>query len=375
MRNMKRRYYKLIDKKMQWIKIKTLIILFLSFFCVHFAFCTDYAYTWLYEIKFNYESGHSNDALDIKKNNDCDIPVPEWRWLFRSENLAYIKGQNNRKIRVRFDSNCDSMHLLINVNIVSGNGIGEVCNFFVENYYKLDTITLTLEGSVPNSVGKNTFSWEWEIYTIPKDPAYCSYLSSSFYAYSHTYYTLLAAPQAPVAEPWTDVLDLACTWASNNTSESQAIADITTNAYNHFEQTKHYSGWSSHAGGTAFNLTGFFNDDWGDCRDMSAVVQVFTWMLGGTVTKVLTINDKNPYVENFCYNSIKPFGQGWTQGINCWNFHQVGWYNNVYDACIKVNYNNPRIPVNENINESYKTDLYYSGDWEPKIPFYFTTVY
>ena len=94
---MEKKKYKLIDYKMQWIQIKTLIILFLSFFYVQYSFSIDYIEVWPYEIKFNYEPGNSNDAIDIRKDVDDDIPVPEWKKDIRSEKFAYIKSQSSRK--------------------------------------------------------------------------------------------------------------------------------------------------------------------------------------------------------------------------------------------------------------------------------------
>lgn len=280
--------YKIIDKKKLWIKNELLIIIFLSSFCVQSSFSTDYIEVWPYEIKFNHERRHNYDAVAICKNASEDIPVPEWKYGVRSEKFAYIKEQSNRTIQVRFDSNCDSMHLLINLSVYSGTGIGEVCNFFVANYYRLDSIILTLDGSVPNSVGKRDFTWEWEIYAISKDPAYCSDMSDP--TTEHTYYTLLDDPEPPMGSPWTDVLDYACVWASGQSTEFNVVWDITEGAYNNIG--KEYDGGDTHAPLPNFDLTSFLDEDWADCRDMSAVVQVFTNALGGSDIRVRSIDSE-----------------------------------------------------------------------------------
>src|SRR4030042_3074030 len=142
---METRNCKLIKLKVLCMEPKILIIIFLSFcFCVQFSFSIDYISVWPYEIKFDYEIGDNNDALTIRDAEGDPATVPEWKYDDRSEEFAYIKGQNNRKIQVRFDSNCESMHLLINISVVSGNSIGTICNFFVVNYNKLeDWVTLT----------------------------------------------------------------------------------------------------------------------------------------------------------------------------------------------------------------------------------------
>jgi hypothetical protein len=365
------------NKSLTLIKITLLILLF-------FINSASYSQELLvepYQIFFDYDqSSLQDDALSVSDAGGTPIAEAEWCHGDEISNPAYIKGQSNRKIKVLFDTQYYGIaHLIITLSYASGssNGIGTICNLFVPNFDlgfgTADTLTIQFAENLPNYVGKHTFMWKWEIYAIPVGTtSYCAALNTTYT--NHSFYTLLAEPKAPVAKPWTSVLDLACVWASNKITEAQVVADITTNAYNYFDQIKNYSGGGTHASGTTFNLSGFFNDNWGDCQDMSAVVQVFTWMLGGTVTRVRTINDKNPFIEDFYYKSIKPFGKSWT-GVGWWNFHQVGWYNNVYDACIKVNYDNPRIPVNEDINGSYESDLHYSGDWVPKTPFYFTTVY
>lgn len=338
------------------------------------------------QIYFNYEEGNTNDALTLRDNNGVVITESEWdSYDLGRHKFAYIKGQTNRKIKVQFYSNYQGiMHLQIKLSYVPGysDGIGTVCNFFVSNFDNSpsspSTLILPLTGTLPDSVGAHSFRWHWEIYAIPVNNSnYCADWTTT--ETSHHFYTLLAAPQAPVSEPWTSVLDLACAWAANNTTEQQVLSSITTNAYNYFGQTKEYAGDVTHTNGSTFSLTGFFSGPYVDCQDMSAVVQVFTWMLGGTQTRVLTINDKRYGIEDFYYKKIKPIGLDWIENGN-WNFHQVGWLNNVYDACIKLNYNNERIPVNEDVSGSYKNDLYiynYYYPWVPKTDstFYFEVVY
>jgi hypothetical protein len=340
--------YKSIGRKVLGINLKApIIILILYFSGIQFSFCTNIT-VWPDEIKFNYdEAGYNNDALTIRKADGSTATVPEWKYYVRSEKFAYIKSQSNRKIQVRFDSNREDMHLIINLTVTSGTGPGEICNYFVANYTKLDWITLTLDGTIPGTVGIRDFTWKWEIYAITNDYGYCSAATNS-YTY-HSYYTLLAAPQAPMAEPWSSVLDYACDWASGQSTEFNVAWYITEGAYNNLDKT--YYGGNSHSPVPNFNLTSFLNDDWADCRDMSAVVQVFTNAVGGSNIMVRRINGQ------FQYKPILPIGYStWNGGT--WNFHQVGYLSNVFDACLMLNQSSPRIPLNESINGSYKNDLY-----------------
>jgi hypothetical protein len=231
---------------------------------------------------------------------------------------------------------------------------------------------MTCQSSISGSVNKKSFSWSWYVDLINgnelEEPIYIGMTGS------HTYYILLATPQQPMSIPWTDVLDYACVWAAGQTSEDQAVTLITTKAYTNFG--KNYDGGGTHAPGTTFHLTSLLASSWADCRDMSATVHVFTRAIGGTQTDVRMINDPNPYVENFKYKSIDPVGNPSWQ-TRWWNFHQVANYSGVYDACLRLNQSNPRIPTGEDINGGYKTDLFdpVSGSvWVPKTPFIYITV-
>jgi len=97
------------------------------------------------------------------------------------------------------------------------------------------------------------------------------------------------------------------------------------------------------------------------------VVHVFTRAIGGSQTDVRRIDGP------FGAQSIDPVGSpGW--GATSWNFHQVGNYSNVYDACLRFDPSDPRIPRNEDVDGTYKDDLYDSGTWSPQAPFDYTTV-
>ena len=191
-------------------------------------------------IDFNYDSNSNTyDALTISDDGGNVINVPEWIHGGPVNNFAYIVNQTNRKIKVNFDSNCNNMHLIINLTDVSGNGPGSLCNLFVSNYSPGDWITITLDGTTPNSIGKHTLSLQWEIYAIPIDLAnYCPTLTNC--VTGHAYYTLLDTPIAPMDKPWTRVLDYASNWASGQSSEANIVKEITEGAYNNLG--KNYNG-------------------------------------------------------------------------------------------------------------------------------------
>ncbi len=208
-----------------------LVILTLNITLLH---GTEYISVYPYEIKFNYESGQANDALTIRKADGSAISNPEWYYYddeSENENFAYIKSQTNRKIQVRFDSNCEDMHLIVKLTVTSGTGPGEICNLFVCNYHQLDWITLTLSGTLPGTVGRRTFTWEWEIYGIPiNDPGFCATWETT--ETTHTYFTLINVPKLPQTEPEVDILDYACGWATGSSTEYQVCTNILSNGFN-----------------------------------------------------------------------------------------------------------------------------------------------
>jgi len=321
---------------------------------------------WIY---FDYEDGYANDALQIVKNASTEIAKPEWYPAYsRNNRFAYIKGQTNRKIKVRFWHNqgegaINNMHVRTTGSGYYPGTIAESIVYFTSGSFGEAILTMT-NGQVSNYVQLWGFYYYWYVTKLngqPLDPQYYSGMTGG-----HDYYILLAAPQAPMSVPWTDVLDYACVWARNQSTESSAVTKITQNAYTSLGKT--YNGYDTHAPVPYFNLTKFLAESWADCRDMSAVVQVFTRAIGVGTTQVRRINGQ------FLFKPILPIG--YTQWITgTWNFHQVGWYSNVYDACVKLNQSNPRIPVNENINGEYKNDLYNYGYWTPQTPTTYTTVY
>ncbi len=161
--------------------------------------------------------------------------------------------------------------------------------------------------------------------------------------------------------PWAVVLRYSCDWAEDETNDPDAVTSITTRAYNGFG--KNYDGGDSHVDSTTCHLTDMLSESWVDCRDMSAIVQLFSQVLGVSNVQVRRVNGQ------FAYKMINPIGSpGWQTGA--WNFHQFGWYGGeVYDACIELDMSSPRVPTGEDLNTTYKNDLYDAGYWTPQTPF------
>ena len=349
-------------------KIQTILLVGLVFFSFSFSSLKAIDYPLEIDviyIRFNHNSNsNSDDATSIKKCHDCDVIELEWYpWGQINEPCAYIKNQTNRKIKVLFQHNqnqSQSYYFVIGAAVAEGTSFGYVpykSVYFPSNNNGFSNITTyQVTGTVPGSVGKRYVKFAW----------WCvNYALSMGYTGKHYYYTLLANPQEPMPVPWIPVLDYACVWASGMSAETSALTDITEGAYDNFPVN--YYGWDSHSPYTTCNLTDLLVDGWADCRDMSAIVQIFVNAIGGSNTQVRRINGQ------FYTQLIDPIGSpGW--GTTLWNFHQVAWKSDVWDACLRLDYSNPRIPVNEDINGEYKDDLFDTGYWTPQTPSSYTAV-
>ncbi len=357
---------------------------------------TSIVFPWAYPLDVDlvgikFDHGTTGGSQNIRKNYATDIDKPEYVAYYgidENEPAAYIKSQTNRRIEACFITNWQPnlYNLQIGASVSSGNGIGDVDYAWLSlSQDPQDSTKLKgyryfdIDGAVPSTVGKRTFHFSWDIMGVNNGSVYGPpyYLTSPIEIGTsgmHTYYTLLGTPQSPMSEPWTNVLDFACVWASGTNSESSVVGNITEGAYNTFG--KNYNGNLTHAPGTTFHLTSLLGSSYADCRDMSATVHVFTKAIGGTGTQVRLIGDTESGIEDFQFKSIDPVGSPtWQTGS--WNFHQVAYYSAVYDACLRLE-NPVRIPKSENINGNYKDDIFDPTPswsvWVPKPSFSYTTV-
>lgn len=262
------------------------------------------------EIFFNYEAGNTNDALTISDDGTPIVNISEWDdYNFEKHKFAYIKGQSIRNIKVRFGSNYSGlMHLIIKLSYVAGHtdGIGTICNLFIPNF-DIDTDDsqiLNLTGDFPASVGVHEFQWRWEIYAIPVNNSnYCAAWKSTYT--SHHFYTLLATPQAPMAQPWERVLEKACVWASGQNNMENVASAITSSLYSSGFVYETDAGAPRYGGWTYFNLPLFLSEigtsNEVNCLDMGKAVTT----LGNAVGCALYLTT---FTGGFALNCILPIG-------------------------------------------------------------------
>ena len=182
-------------------------------------------------------------------------------------------------------------------------------------------------------------------------------------------------PWGPSGTPrccWSQVISEACegipepgyTWSE----KLDARKKLTEVAY--WRCYKDYNGDESHYPDARFNMWTFWSvDDWADCRDMSAwwVKLCNSVGLNGQVQRIIggfNTKDMDPIGDP------SRFDPSWSGAWDdtSWNYHQVGHYSNVFDGCARLKPSAPRVPQNEPIDGTYKTDLYSSGTWSPQTP-------
>ena len=324
------------------------------------------------QIKFNYESGRTNDAIDIRKDYDEEISVPEWVHDGANEKFAYIRNVSDRKIQASIYSNCSPVHLDITIQDITGDSPGEVTLFEADTYTPTagNYLTIPLEGTVANYVDIKSFTWEWDIEAENTYGVWPYEDSGSAVEYtSHSYYILLEVPHEPMTVPWKIALDFACDWASGKNNEEDIIIALTQNAYN--------------SGRFAYNSTTFWAPDGGpfylsnmiafsglpaNCKDMSSMVYVFARTLGCATAKLRQID--GPF--NMNASQVKPVSKTWSY-VGTFGMHQiVSRISTVYDPTLMLrdsNYENERVPTNEVLDSEYKNDLYLSGTWDVGDPY------
>ena len=345
-------------------------IIFLAIICllgaVFFAE-TAYCLPWppeadLVQISFNYDSGsHTYDALTIKKNGST-IVAPEYIESPKTnKKIAYIKSQSARKIKAKFwvdRTGYDTMRIYATKD--EGDGIGNVNEKTVwfDGEQTSSETTMNCSNSVPSSVEKSYFTWRW--YFTEIDDYF--FPGGVFITESgpHFYYVVLAAPQAPMAQPWTEVLEYSCFWADGTTSSSVAADSVARHIYKDFGLTYDTIDGSptyTDDGFTAsFNLTTFLSDVPGsnlvvNCYDCGKAVKIFANALGcnasykrsspfGYLNCIKAIGGtwtNNPFYSSQSYPYNQPIVGEDDSGRTSFGNHAFGTLgSNIYDACLKV---------------------------------------
>jgi hypothetical protein len=323
-------------------------------------------------IKFNHNTGSSsNDALNIRQDYTTAFRNIYGEWAKGAYNNPACYTTNKAvTIKARFTVQPVD---ITNANIWAvstdvGGSLGDVIKTnvtFSGGVTTPDYVTFQVFGTTPHCIQKTTNDvWQWKMENVNGLDSPAWNLNTSGV---HTVYTILNEPVSPWVNTvddqrnaWTVILDYSCDWAATGTEESSVVAMITSGAYAGLGKT--YDGGQSHTYGTHCDLTDMLSDSVVDCRDMSAVVQLFTRILGGSTVQVRKVDGP------FCFKRILAIGAStWADGG--WNFHQFGWHANaVNDASTKLKESAPYVPVHDDLDGNYKANLFDSGTWSPLSP-------
>jgi len=343
--------------------------------------CTSTAEAWdlplnvdVFKIKFDH--GGDNSALNIRVNYSLDVSIPEFSYYAQISRPAFVRNASP-SIETMFTAFPPDTGTSLTIGATSADSTWSMNT--VEVFFNGSGISIgdtgyvslsTLSGkTIPSTVGIDSVTWAWKVTKIGGTTQTPPLSVDTRY---HGYYVLLDTPQAPMTEPWTAVLDYACSWASGATSSSGVVSGVTTGAYNGNFKNYRYS--PSHCAPPTLYLSNLLNDTEADCGDMAGVVQVFSNAIGLAQYSVQykKIDSNN---NTFTTKQIDPIGSDMSWQSVTWGWHVIGWYNSsVYDACIRLNESSPRVPIGDDLEGSYKNDLYQSGTWNPLGSSYLTAV-
>lgn len=326
-------------------------------------------------IKFNHDPTQSSvDALSIRRNKAIPVPIPEWTFgmLNAIESpAAYAMAEVIGKVvtvQVKFMVDTQKP-VSLQVRATGGGILGAHDAFsvnFVNGVSVPEYVTLKLPHHTLANGGirASDIQWDWQYKqgNLPWKPAQIS---------RHRIYTMFRKPTMPWRQnanpsdsqlPWADALEYACTWASGQTNDTDALTKITQNingGYGLQYDTNNGASFYTIQGtvnGWVFNLSSFLGLLGGgagkghkvNCTDCGTIVATFANLLGCNV-QASVMGD---YTVGFSCNKIiaigsaqwaYPFPQG---GGGLFSYHEVTWTgasgrnDHIFDACLKLDSSN-----------------------------------
>lgn len=180
-------------------------------------------------ISFNYSG---SGAITIYDNmSGSNIMAPEYSpGANVIKPAAWVRG-GSHQVRVTFKA----IPSITSANIWAENGLGGLASSgspVTVNFSEgIGQQNFTVN-SVPNSVGKHQFYWDWKYIDITGSPSPTINMGQTG---EHLVYTVLTAPVDTMTTPWLEILDYACTWANGATTKEGVCSNILSNGYsNHY---------------------------------------------------------------------------------------------------------------------------------------------
>jgi hypothetical protein len=309
-------------------------------------------------ISFNYDSKLENTgAFNVRRNETMVVTLPEWR-DDRCSNpecspAAYAISRIPNTVTIQASFICDDvLAKSVRVQALSvppaTNILGDIPDHEIPlNSGRSGNVILRLTNAVirDSAIGATNISWRWQ---FSQD----SVNWTDFQTTKHRIYTVLALPTEPwepecrnpsnIHLPWTEVLDLACSWALGVKKDPNlAAAQLTSQVYALGEHLVKYQFGASYANAkfacTKFlNLlnTGIGGNQTVNCDDCATIISTFANILGCDLFQsgmglsfdtnpIRLIGYPNWKPTNFLYHSV------------AWQF-PCGANNTLFDSCLQV---------------------------------------
>lgn len=309
----------------------------------------------LSSIDFNYHDGTcTHDALNIRENAATAAPSPSWRkgisHTYADSPVAYAIKEtqgNQLGVRVRLKANGLSGAF---VRALGGGRLGPVTDKWVSfdsaGTSGLETFALVQPSFHPFGVNAYNILWRWQWRRRTTDPWRELVLTR------HRLFVILRAPSLPWVQtpgatflPWTDALEIACTWASGAGDHDIAAARI-TERYNGCGRVSYDTVSGATAYGLAsFNLSQMINRLNGgpglggkvNCTDSANTVSTLANLVGCDLwqSRMGWYFRLNPLIAVGYNTWAVPFNGGFS-------YHEVAWkgactaIDSLFDGCLKV---------------------------------------
>jgi hypothetical protein len=324
-------------------------------------------------INFNFNTGAiTNDALNIRRNYTTPAPSPSWRKgvssTYADSPAAYtIKETQGKTLAIRASFKANGISGAF-VRAIGGGRLGTLREQFVSFDSAGDSgfQTFKIENPTFHSYGVNAYNivWRWQWRSSLTDPW------REIVITRHRIFIILQMPTLPWVQtagstslPWTDALEIACTWASAATDRDTAAARIAA-GYNNSGRVSYdtVSGATFYGWGT-YNLTEMIerlNGGLGlgekvNCTDSANTVSTFANLVGCDLwqSRMGWSFRLNPMIAIGYATWAIPFA-------GSFSYHEVAWKgactqnDNVFDGCLKVDADvdpttpphTPLLPVN-----------------------------
>ena len=306
-------------------------------------------------IQFNYNtSSFTNDALQLRRNFSTAAPSISWlkgvSTRYEDSPVLYsIKETTGQTLAFRAAFRANGVSGAY-VRALGGGRLGTVREQFVSfdsaGYSGYQTFPLDNPTFRSQGVNLYNIAWRWQWRERPTDTW------RELVVTKHRAYIVLEAPTLPWVQtpgstslPWTDALEIACSWAAFATTRDQAAQRV-TERYNACGRVSYdtVSGATMY-GSASYNLTEMIerlNGGLGlgekvNCTDSANTVSSLANLLGCDLWQ-----SRMGY--GFALNPLIAIGYSkWGVPFNGgFSYHEVAWKgactanDNVFDGCLKV---------------------------------------